>query len=102
MSKRIFSNGSEEKILNKCPMCNSSLEYNALMQYTNVYKILKDGTLSKNRIRKDDNSSLECGFISCTNSDCDFCTDCDLDVIDNKNIHIWQDGSTLKYTEDIE
>lgn len=104
MSKRTFHNinGSEDKILNRCPYCNSVLEYNMLMQYSNVYKILNDGTLSKNRIRKEEDCSMECGFISCSNSDCDFVTDCDLDVVDDKRIHIWQDGAELRYTIDDE
>lgn len=104
MSKRMFSspNESGEKILNRCPYCNSVLEYNMLMQYSNVYKILNNGTLSKQRIRKEDDCSMECGFISCSNPDCDFSTDCDLDVNDDTSIHIWQDGDKLKYTIDNE
>lgn len=101
MSKRIFSNyhnGSEEKILNKCPLCNSELEYHSLMQYSNVYKILKNGTVSKTKKRQEYNGSMDCGFICCTK--CEFSTDCDLDVIDNNNIHVWQDVSGFKYTID--
>lgn len=86
-----------EKILNKCPICGAELEYSALQQYSNIYKVLKDGTLSKKRIRKEDNGSMECGYLSCTNDDCSFTTDCDLNVMDNSNIKIYQKGGKLLY-----
>lgn len=102
MSKRIFSKpDSKEEILNKCPLCEGELEYFALHQYSNVYKILKNGKLSKKRVRKQDEGSMECGFIGCTN--CDFHTDCDLGVDDTgdfKNIYIYQ--SNEKFTIEVE
>ena len=48
MSKRIFSSFNKEKILNKCPLCGGELEYVALHQYSDVYRILKNGKISKN------------------------------------------------------
>lgn len=81
MSRREFSTpNSEEKILNKCPLCGSELEYLALHQYSNVYRILKNGEISKTRKYKRDEGSMECGFIACSNDDCNFHTDCDLDT----------------------
>lgn len=35
------------KILNKCPVCGSGLQYHSMMQFTEDYKIKLDGTLSK-------------------------------------------------------
>jgi len=43
---------------------------------------------------------MECGFISCTNEECDFHTDCDLDVEDYKGIHIYQDKDKFMYEDD--
>lgn len=101
MSKRLFKKiGSKELILNKCPFCGSELEYSALYQYEKVYKITKYGTLAKNPKCKRDTGSMECGYIVCTNHECDFHTDCDLDVEDYRNIHVYQDGRTYMYTDD--
>lgn len=100
MSKRTFNNpqGSEEKVLNKCPLCGAELEYNQLIQFSDVFKVLKNGTLAKNRKYRREEGSMDCGFLSCTK--CDFYTDCDLNCEDNKEIHIWQDGSAFMYTQD--
>ena len=76
------------RLLNKCPFCESTIEYSALMQYSNVYKVLQNGLLSKKRIRKDDIGSMECGYYSCTNPDCDFTTDCELQVISHNGIEL--------------
>lgn len=35
------------KVLNKCPLCGGGLEYNALHQYSLVYKVLKSGKMSQ-------------------------------------------------------
>ena len=100
MSK-VFFTMNEEEILNACPNCGSNLEYSSLYQFSKVYKILKDGTISK-RFKKRYEGSMECGFISCTNEKCNFATDCDLDVIDDNTIHIYQDEETFVYTVDRE
>lgn len=76
------------KLLNKCPICGSSLEYSSLMQYSYVYKVLRNGELSKNRIRKEDNGSMECGYYSCVNDECDFTTDCELGVLNHNEIEL--------------
>lgn len=67
------------------------------MQYSNIYKILKNGELSKNRIRKEDNGSLECGFISCSNKHCDFTTDCELNVMNYNEIKLEQKDGKIYY-----
>lgn len=100
MSK-VFFTIDEEKILNICPVCGSNLEYSSLYQFSKVYKILKNGTISK-KFKKRYEGSMECGFISCTNETCNFATDCDLDVIDNNKIHIYQDEEVFVYTVDTE
>lgn len=69
---------TEEKILNKCPLCGEELEYISLYQYSVVYKILKNGTISKTIKYKRDEGPLDAAFLSC--SKCDFHTDCDLDT----------------------
>lgn len=89
---------TEIKILNECPLCGKQLEYNDLNQYSNVYAILGNGKLSKTRKRKEDNGSMECGFISCTNKNCGFVTDCDLDVFDERDIQVFQTNGVFKYT----
>lgn len=91
-----------EKVLNRCPICGSKLEFSALYQYEKVYGIKADGTLTSQPKLKRDVGSMECGFISCTNDDCDFHTDCDLDTEDHKHIHVFQDGSVYKYVDDRE
>lgn len=87
-----------EKVLNKCPICSHPLEYSALMQYSDVYKIKSNGELTKNKVRKDDAGSMECGYISCTN--CDFITDCDLECDNYPNIKIYQKGNKLFFDDD--
>lgn len=82
-----------ERILNKCPICGYPLEYSALMQYSDIYKVKSNGELSKNRVRKEDNGSLECGYIACIN--CDFVTDCDLKCEKYPYIKIFQNGDKL-------
>lgn len=62
-----------EELLNRCPKCGGILEYSELMQYSNIYKIKRNGELSKRRVRKEDNDPMECGYIYCSN--CDFTTD---------------------------
>lgn len=81
MSKRVFKSlDSKEKILNKCPLCGSELEFVELNQYSNVYRILNNGRMSKTRKYKRDEGSMDCGFITCSNDNCNFHTDCDLDT----------------------
>lgn len=88
----------ELKLLNKCPVCGNELEYSALMQYSNIFKVLQNGKLSKNRIRKEDNGSMECGYLSCVNRDCDFVTDCELRCKTYPEIKIaYDDGGKLYY-----
>lgn len=97
--KRIFKlPDSKEKILNKCPICGAPLEYHSLMQYANVYTVLKNGTLSKNRKRKSSEGPMECGFLACT--ECGFHTDCDLNAEDEKGLFIYQDGDKFMYSQD--
>ncbi len=96
MSRRIFANpDGKEEILNECPLCGSELEYLALGQYSEVFRILKNGKLSKLRKYKRDEGSMDCGFIACSNKNCDFHTDCDLDT-DNtgefQNLYIHQNN----------
>lgn len=94
MSRRMFSNGNTEKILNKCPLCGAELEYVELLQYSNVYRILKNGKMSKTKKCKREEGSMECGFICC--SKCNFHTDCDLDTYttgDYKNIYIHENNN---------
>ena len=72
MSRRKFAKpDSEEKILNKCPFCGGELEYSELYQYTKAYRILKNGKISKVVKYKEDNGSMGCGLISCSNPDCE-------------------------------
>lgn len=94
MSKRIFSvPDNEETILNKCPICGAELEYIVLNQYSDVYRILKSGKISKRKKFRRDEGSMECGFINCTK--CEFHTDCDLDTNitgDYECIHIHENN----------
>lgn len=78
MSKRRFATpDSSEKILNACPICGEELEFVSLHQYSDVYRILKNGKVSKIRKYRRDDGPLECALIACSNSNCDFHTDCD-------------------------
>jgi hypothetical protein len=79
-------------ILNKCPICGSELEYNLLYQFTKPFKILKSGKLSiRPKREKADICPMECGFISCTNTNCGFHTNCDLEVEENFQYKIFLD-----------
>ena len=78
MSRRMFATAeNKEKVLNKCPICECELEYVELNQYSSAYRILKNGKVSKTRKYKRDEGPMECGFICCSNPDCNFHTDCD-------------------------
>lgn len=78
MSKRIFAMpDSSEKILSACPICGEELEFVELHQCSYVYRILKNGKVSKTRKYKSYDGPMECAFISCSNPDCNFHTDCD-------------------------
>lgn len=97
MDKRKFNiPNSKEKILNKCPVCGSELEYVEFCQYSEVYRILKNGKISKVRKHKMDTGPMECGFIACSNYECNFRTDCDLEVKTTEkhnHIYIYQNGN---------
>ena len=99
MSKKLFSSpGVTEKVLNKCPICGSELEYVSLHQYSKIYRILKNGKISKTMKYKRDEGPMECGFIGCSN--CDFHTDCDLDCEDYKEIYIYEtDNHVFMYEQ---
>lgn len=90
----------EEKILNKCPLCGNTLEYFELMQYSDVYKILKNGKLSAKRIRKSCDGPMNCGFITCATKECKFHTNCDLEAEDNNEVRVFKEGDVFKYTVD--
>lgn len=81
------------EVLNRCPICGSELEYNSLYQITKVYKILKSGKLSTKPKRKEGVEPMECGFIACTNSECDFHTNCELEVEEDNRYNIYQQDS---------
>ena len=85
-----------KKLLNKCPICGSRLEYSALMQYSLNYQIKLNGEISVNG-KKRDIGSIDCGYISCTNPDCDFITDCDFNCVNHRNIKIQQFGNKFYY-----
>lgn len=87
-----------KKILNKCPLCGGKLKYSALMQYSCVHTIKSNGELSK-KVKKEDIGPMECGFISCSNSECNFTTNCDLECEEHKNIEIWLDGDKYFYND---
>lgn len=80
---------TKPELLTKCPICGEELEVNNLYQYSKVFKILKNGKISKTMKYKRDEGSMECWFLSC--SKCDFHTDCNLDS-DKYDIHIWQEN----------
>lgn len=81
MSRRRFkTENSKEEVLKECPLCGGELEYVKLNQYSNIYRILRNGRVSKTRKCKRDEGSMECAFICCSNPDCDFHTDCDYDT----------------------
>ena len=91
-----------EKLLNKCPVCGSELEYDALYQFSKVYKILKNGKISARPKHNEEPCPMECGFVSCANPDCDFHTNCDLEVDGNGEYRIYQVGDVFKIEYDEE
>lgn len=94
MSKQNSCN-TEEKLLNKCPICGSDLEYYRFYQYSKVHAIKKDGKIVEIPKRTIDDGSLDCGIISCTS--CDFSTNCDLEVENYKHIIISQRNGSFYY-----
>ena len=42
---------------------------------------------------------MECGFISCMNPDCEFYTNCDLEVENDGKYNIYQEGEVYKIYE---
>ncbi len=89
------------KILNKCPLCRHRLQYSRMMSYTLDALIKLNGEAAA-REKKSDVGSMECGFISCTNKDCDFSTDCYLKCQNNVRIKIWQEGDKFYYEKESE
>lgn len=73
----------EWKLLNKCPVCGSRLEYCAMMSCTEDRQIRLDGKQSV-KSKRSEICSMECGFIVCKNPDCDFATDCDFTPTSNE------------------
>lgn len=73
-----------QKVLNRCPLCGSRLEYHSLYQYDLVFKVLNNGGISSRPVRKIDDCPMESAFIACSNEDCNFATDCDLGPYDKK------------------
>lgn len=96
MSKQ-GSYNTEEKLLNKCPICGSGLEYYRFYQYSKIHVIKKDGKIAEMPKRTIDDGSLDCGIISCTS--CNFSTNCDLEVENYKHIHISQRNGSFYYKE---
>lgn len=91
------------QILNKCPICGSRIQYSRMMSFTYDSVIKLNGELSAKQ-KKGEAGSLECGFISCTNKDCDFVTDCDFTCCSVSNnrvnrIKVWQQGSKFYYDD---
>lgn len=86
------------KILNKCPLCGNRLQYSRMMSFSYDSTIKLNGEPSAKE-KKTKAGSLECGFISCTNGDCDFATDCDLKCESNNHIKIWQEGNKFYYDD---
>lgn len=91
MSKKQFLDGTEtDTVLNKCPVCGGVLEYCDLYQVSHIYRILKNGKISK-RYTKREEGPMGCGFVCCSN--CTFHTDCDLDTDCITGVHIYESNS---------
>ncbi len=87
-----------EKVLTSCPLCGSDLNYNELMQATDIYPITKRGKVSARRMKRRFEGSMGTGFINCSNENCKFVTDCDLEVEKNiVDIDIWQQNGKFMY-----
>jgi hypothetical protein len=69
-----------------------------MMSFTFDSIIKQNGEISAKE-KKGDVGSLECGFISCTNNDCNFITDCDWKCSGYPHIKIWQHGSAFYYED---
>ena len=85
-----------KKVLNKCPICNSKIQYSRMMSFSMDSIIKRNGEPSVKE-KKGEVGPLECGFISCTNEDCNFATDCDLHSINHNNIRIGQEYGKFYY-----
>ena len=58
--------------------------------------MLKNGKLSARPQRNESACPMECGFIACSNADCDFHTNCDLEVEEDRKYSIYQTGEVYK------
>lgn len=86
------------KILNKCPLCGNRLQYSRMMSFT-YNSILKLNGEPSAKKKKSEAGSLECGFLSCTNGECDFVTDCDLQCERKYHIKIWEEDGKFYYDD---
>lgn len=90
-----------KKLLNKCPVCGAKLEYSTMMQYALNYQIKRNGELSV-KSNKSDCGSMECGFISCKNIDCDFATDCTFHSEKHPEIKVYPINGKFYYEKEEE
>lgn len=56
----------------------------------------ENGKLSARPQRNESACPMECGFIACSNADCDFHTNCDLEVEEDRKYSIYQTGEVYK------
>jgi hypothetical protein len=89
------------KLLNKCPVCGSKLNYCAEMSSTIDYQLKRDGMPSV-RGKRTEAVSMECGYLACQNPECDFLTDCYLKARYHWNIEIKERGGVFFYREEVE
>ena len=61
-----------------------------------IRDLIKLGNLSARPQRNESACPMECGFIACSNADCDFYTNCDLEVEEGRKYRIYQTGDTYK------
>lgn len=89
-----MNEGNKAEVFNRCPLCSNELEYLNLGQYSEAYRILKNGKISSVRKYKRDEGSMECGFIVCTK--CNFHTNTDYETDttgDYERIKIFQNNN---------
>lgn len=67
--------------------------------FISIFKSIQNfenGKLSARPQRNESACPMECGFIACSNADCDFHTNCDLEVEEGRKYRIYQTGDTYK------
>ncbi len=82
------------KPFSRCPICSSKLEYRVLKFYEDVYTVKNNGGVYVNKTKREyPEDCVEKGYLKCSNKQCGFKTDEELNVVGTllKDVNIYKD-----------